>query len=61
MALQNCAKRSFYPVNNTFYENCYFAVFAKVFQQKQQKRLSRPNCKKVKITVLLENCTKRSF
>ena len=30
--LQNCTKRSFYHVNNTFYENCYFAVFAAVFQ-----------------------------
>ena len=30
--LQNCAKRSFKPLNNTFYENCYFAVFAAVFQ-----------------------------
>ena len=29
--VQNCAKRSFYPLNNTFYENCYFAVFAAVF------------------------------
>ena len=36
---QNCAKRSFQPLNNTFYENCYFAVFAAVFQEKQQKRL----------------------
>ena len=38
--LQNCAKRYFFPLNNTFYENCYFAVFAAVFQYKQQKRLS---------------------
>ena len=30
--VQNCAKRSFYSLNNTFYENCYFAVFAAVFQ-----------------------------
>ena len=30
--LQNCAKRSFSPLNNTFYENCYFAVFAAIFQ-----------------------------
>ena len=30
--LQNCAKRLFWPLNNTFYENCYFAVFAAVFQ-----------------------------
>ena len=30
--VQNCAKRSFKPVNNTFYEKCYFAVFAAVFQ-----------------------------
>ena len=30
--VQNCAKRSFYPLNNTFYENCYFAVFPGVFQ-----------------------------
>ena len=29
---QNCAKRSFWPLKNTFYENCYFAVFAAVFQ-----------------------------
>ena len=36
----NCAKRSFKPLNNTFYENCYFAVFAAVFQLKQQKQLS---------------------
>ena len=38
--VQNCAKRSFQPLNNMFYENCYFAVFAAVFQKKQQKRLS---------------------
>ena len=30
--LKNCTKRSFQPVNNTFYENCDFAVFAGVFQ-----------------------------
>ena len=30
--VQNCGKRSFYPLNNTFDENCYFAVFAAVFQ-----------------------------
>ena len=29
---KNFAKRSFYPLNNTFYENCYFPVFAVVFQ-----------------------------
>ena len=32
VSVQNCAKRSFKPLNNTFYENCYFAVFAAVFQ-----------------------------
>ena len=32
MPVQNCAKRSFERLNNTFYENCYFAVFAAVFQ-----------------------------
>ena len=30
--MQNCAKRSFQPLNNTFYENCYFAVFAAIFE-----------------------------
>ena len=30
--LRNCAKRSFHRLNNTFNENCYFAVFAAVFQ-----------------------------
>ena len=30
--VQNCAKRSFKSLNNTFYENCSFAVFAAVFQ-----------------------------
>ena len=30
--VQNCAKRSFQPLNNTFYENFYFAVFAAAFQ-----------------------------
>ena len=30
--LQYCAKRSYKPLNNTFYENCYFSVFAAVFQ-----------------------------
>ena len=32
VSVQNCAKRLFLPLNNTFYENCYFAVFAAVFQ-----------------------------
>ena len=59
--LQKCAKRSFQPLKNTFYENCYFAVFAEVFQSKQQKRLLLSNYKKVKITVLFLNCAKRSF
>ena len=30
--VQNSAKRSFLRLNNTFYENYYFAVFAAVFQ-----------------------------
>ena len=30
--LRNCTKRSFWPLNNTFYENFYFVVFAAVFQ-----------------------------